>query len=142
MRPRLERRNRHPRRPLYWKSACLAASSIRGELRRHANNLQREERCDAFAGDSFTLRNRLITEQDYGAWSLITVITERRLFILRAFAVAVSLRVRCARNRREWNALTIGAMLPQVARDRLRRRRTPRLSSGRNDSERRAAARL
>ena len=140
MRPRLARRNRHPRRTFNWERSCLAASGICGELRRYANNLQREERCDAFAGDSFTLRNWLITEQDNGAWSLIAVITERRLFILRAFAVAVSLRVRSPRNRREWNALTIGAMLPQVARDSLRRRRTPRLSSGRNNCERRATA--
>jgi hypothetical protein len=142
MRTRLARRNRNPRRTFSWERSCLAASCVRGELRRHANNLQREKRCDAFAGNSFTLRHWLIAEQDNGAWSLITVITERRLFILRAFAVAVSLRIWCARNRGEWNALAVGAMLPQVARDRLRRRRTPRLSSGRNNRERRATARL
>jgi hypothetical protein len=108
----LSRRNRHPRRTFSWERSCLTASGICGELRRHANNLKRQEWRNAFAGNSFTLRNWLITEQDNGAWSLIAVITERRLFILRAFAVAVSLRIRCARNRGEWNALTIGAMLP------------------------------
>jgi len=138
----LARRNCHPRRTFSWERSCLAASGICGELRRHANNLEREERCDAFASNPFTLRNRLITEQDNGAWPLITVITERRLLILRAFAVAVSLRIWCARDRREWDALTIGSMLPQVARDRLRRRCTSWQASGRDDGERRATARL
>jgi hypothetical protein len=57
-------------------------------------------------------------------------------------AVAVSLRVWRTRNGREWNALTIGAMLPQVARDRLRRGGTSRESRRSNHGERRPATRL
>jgi len=142
MRPRLARRNGNPRRTFSGKCSCLTASCVRGELRRHANNLKRKERCDAFAGNAITLRHRLITEQHNRSRSLVTVIAERRLFILRALSVTVSLRVWCTRNRREWNALTIGAMLPQVARDGFRRRCTSWKTSRRDNGERRATARL
>jgi hypothetical protein len=93
-------------------------------------------------GNAVALTNRLITEQDNRTWSLISVITEWRLFILRAFAVAVSLRVWRARNRGEWDALPFGAMLPQVARDRLRRCGASRETGRRHHSERCATARL
>jgi hypothetical protein len=122
--PRLARRNGNPRWPLNWERARLAASRICGKLRRHAHNLKRQEWRHAFTGDAITFCHRLIAEQHNGAGSIITVVTQRRLFIFCAFAVAVSLRIWRTRNGREWNALTIGAMLPQIARDRLRRRRT------------------
>jgi hypothetical protein len=89
----LARRNGDPRRTFSWECSCLTASRICGELRRDAHNLEREERCDAFTGNTITLRHRLIAEQDNRTWSLIAVVAERRLFILCAFAVAVSLRV-------------------------------------------------
>ena len=38
MRSRLARRNSNPWRTFNWKCACLAASRIRWQLRRHANN--------------------------------------------------------------------------------------------------------
>jgi hypothetical protein len=109
---RLTRRNGNPRRTFSWERSCLTASGICGELRRYANNLKREEWRHAFTGDALAFGNWLIAEQDNGAWSLITVITKGRLFILCALAVAVSLRVWRTRNGREWNALTVGAMLP------------------------------
>ena len=142
MRPRLARCNRHPRRTFCWKRSRLTASRVRGKLRRHANDLKRKERCHAFARNAITLRHRLIPEQHNRSRALITVITERRLFILRAFAVAVPLRIRCSRNRREWDALPVGAMLRQVARDGFRRRCTSWKASRRDDGERRATARL
>jgi hypothetical protein len=108
----LARRNRHPRWTFNWKGARLAASRICGELRRHAHNLKRQEWGHAFTGDAITLRHRLVTEQHNRTRSLIAIITERRLFILCAFAVAVSLRVWRTGTGREWNALTIGTMLP------------------------------
>jgi hypothetical protein len=104
-------RNGNPRWSFYWKRARLAAPGICGELRRHANNLKRQEWCHTFAGDAITFGHRLIAEQHNRARPLIAIITERRLFIFCALAVAVSLRVWCTRNGWEWNALTIGAML-------------------------------
>jgi hypothetical protein len=89
----LSRRNGDPRRTFGWECSCLTASRICGELRRHAHNLKRQEWGHAFTGDAITFRHRLVTEQHNRTRSLIAIITERRLFILCAFAVAVSLRV-------------------------------------------------
>ena len=70
----LARRNGDPRRTFSWECSCLTASRICGELRRDAHNLECEERCDAFTGNTITLRHRLIAEQDNGTWSLIAVV--------------------------------------------------------------------
>jgi hypothetical protein len=131
----LARRNGNPGWPLNGERTSLTTPRICRELGRHTHNLKRQEWRHAFTGDAITFRHRLITEQHNGARPLIAIITERRLFILCAFAVAVSLRVWRTGNGREWNALTIGTMLPKVARDRLRRRRTPWESGGRNHRE-------
>jgi hypothetical protein len=109
---RLTCRNGNPWWPFYWKRARLAAPRIGGELCRHANNLKRQEWCHAFARDPITFGHRLIAEQHNRAGPLITIITERRLLIVCALAVAVAFGVWRTRNGREWNALTVGAMLP------------------------------
>jgi len=55
---------------------------------------------------------RLIAEQDNGTWSLIAVVAEWRLLVFGALTIAVTLRVWRTRHGGEWNALTVGAMLP------------------------------
>jgi hypothetical protein len=108
----LSRRNGDPRRTFGWECSCLTASRICGELRRDAHNLEREERCDAFTGNTITLRHRLIAEQDNRTWSLIAVVAEWRLLVFGALTIAVTLRVWRTRHGGEWNALTIHTVLP------------------------------
>jgi hypothetical protein len=64
MRSRLTCRDGDPRWPLCGKGARFAASSVRRELGGNAHNLQREEWCNAFAGNSLTFADRLIAEQN------------------------------------------------------------------------------
>jgi hypothetical protein len=74
---RLASRNRDPRWPLCGKGARFAASSVRRELGGNAYDFKCEEWCDAFAGDALTFADRLIAEQDDGAWSLRALIAKR-----------------------------------------------------------------
>ena len=77
MRPRLACCNSDPGRTLGWEGARLSAARVGGKLGSNAHNLQCKERRNALAGDALTLADWLITEQDDGAWSLRTLITER-----------------------------------------------------------------
>jgi hypothetical protein len=77
MRSWLARRDGDPRWPLRRQGARLTAASIGGQFGGNAHNLKCEEWRDALTGDTFTLANRLIAEQDDGARSLRTLITER-----------------------------------------------------------------
>ena len=77
MRPRLACCNSDPRRTLGREGARLSAARVGGKLGGNAYDFKCEEWCDALAGDALTLADWLITEQDDGAWSLRTLITER-----------------------------------------------------------------
>jgi hypothetical protein len=77
MRPRLACCNSDPRRTLGWEGARLSAARVGGKFGSNAHNLQREKWCNALAGDALTLADWLVAEQNDGAWSLRTLITER-----------------------------------------------------------------
>jgi hypothetical protein len=77
MRSWLARRDGDPWWPLGWQGACLTAASISGKLSGNPHDLKGEEWCNALTGDAFTLADRLIAEQNDGARSLRTLITER-----------------------------------------------------------------
>jgi hypothetical protein len=77
MRPRLACCNGDPRWSLRREGARLSAARVGGKLGGNAYDFKCEEWCDALAGDALALANWLITEQDDGAWSLRTLITER-----------------------------------------------------------------
>jgi hypothetical protein len=74
---RLARCDGDPRWPLGRQGARFATTCVGREFGSNAHNLQREKWCDAFARDSLTLADRLITEQNDRAWSLRSLIAKR-----------------------------------------------------------------
>jgi hypothetical protein len=77
MRPRLACCDSNPRRTLGWEGARLSAARVGGKLGGNTHDFKCEEWCDALAGDALTLADWLVAEQNDGAWSLRTLITER-----------------------------------------------------------------
>jgi hypothetical protein len=61
---RLACRDSDPRWPLGRQGARLSTASVGGKLGGNTHNFEREEWCDAFAGDALSLADRLIAEQN------------------------------------------------------------------------------
>jgi hypothetical protein len=112
MRSRLTRCNCNPRRTLNRKRARLTASRVLGQLCGNAHDLEGEQWCNTFACDPIALPNRLVSKQHDRSRSIVGVVTEWRLLLFGALAVAMTLRIWRTRNCGEGDALSIGTVPP------------------------------